>query len=123
MSHSPRVFITGADDPRNFSGSSYYFSESLKAVLGEDRVVALPVCSYRELYFQTLLFGVRMRIDPRKYFFIAQEYHECNFLAARIRPHKGDVLISFPPIIPRRRKYLSEFSNVSLLIDMTLTQY
>ncbi|WP_018262404.1 glycosyltransferase family 4 protein [Methylobacterium sp. WSM2598] len=123
MSPTRRVFITGADDPKNFSGSSYYFGESLRAVLGAERVVALPIRSYRDLYLPTLVFGARMGVDPRKYFFMAREFQEANFLAANDRPNQGDVLVSFPPITPRRDKYLRAFSHVSLLIDMTLTQY
>ncbi|HEU5020204.1 MAG TPA: glycosyltransferase family 4 protein [Pseudolabrys sp.] len=122
--HAGTVFVTGGADVTAFSGSSYYLTESLRTVLASHKhVQPISMHTYRTLAWPTLRWGLRHRIDPRKYFFMVKQYQEANFVENAIKPCASDTFLSFPAITPKRDKYLRGFKNVFLFIDLTLGQY
>lgn len=86
MSHSQgkRVFVTGGDRTLNFSGCASYLMRSLAEQFPEFRVEAVPIHSYRTLYGATAMWGLRMRTDPRPYFFMTQQFQNANWLARAV---------------------------------------
>src|SRR5215210_3861709 len=84
-----RIFVIGADAEINFSGSSFYFSRSLAEIIGKDRVIPIPIHTYRRLYVPTLLWGIKMMVDPRGYFFMSREFQEANYAVGGATPRSG----------------------------------
>jgi len=123
MSHSQgkRVFVTGGDRTLNFSGCAYYLMRSLAEQFPEFRVEAVPIHSYRTLYGATAMWGLRMRTDPRPYFFMTQQFQNANWLASRFDRDRNAVLISFPQIAISPD--VGRFAKTYLYIDMTHRQY
>ena len=116
-----QVYITGGNDERSFSGCSYYFTRSMKARAPELRLSCIPFQNYRAMRSALLKWGMRFSVDPRPYFYMTHEYHECNWVSLRKIVNREDSYISFSQIIPNSIR--KSECNVLLMTDMTLSQY
>ena len=116
-----RVLVMGGDNVVSFSGSSFYFTESLREELPGFEVEAVPLGAYRDFALETVWWGLRMRADPREYFFMTREFQEANVRRISPAPRDTDILISFTMIAPRKK--VVGGAKVFLFLDMTHHQY
>ena len=116
-----RVLVLGGDTMINFSGSAFYFMQSLQEELPDFDVEPVPIGKYRDFLAETLKWGLIMRTDPRKYFFMMREFQEAN--TGKILPEfrETDIFISFTMIAPKKQTLGG--ARVFLFLDMTHHQY
>ncbi len=118
---SRRIFVTGANDKRSFSGCSFYFAADLRDRVQGDPVVPVPLLHYRAMRPALIAWAARMRADPRPYYYMTRQYHDRNLRSIGEELRDDDVYLSFAPVLPSRDRLKGARSV--LIVDMTLQQY
>ena len=97
-----KIYVYGARDPIHYSGSPYYFMQSLREVLHDKEqsfVCPIPLKRLREIWPSYIRWVLKTRTMDHAAFFFSEEYHQASIAEIPVHIGGDTAVISFTGLL------------------------